>query len=87
MATDVATGGYWEVAADGGVFSFNAEFYGSIGGHPLAAPVVGIEPSSDGHGYWFVAADGGVFSYGDSLFYGSMGGRALNRPIVGLAGF
>jgi hypothetical protein len=75
------------VAADGGVFSFNAEFYGSIGGHPLAAPVVGIEPSSDGHGYWFVAADGGVFSYGDSLFYGSMGGRALNRPIVGLAGF
>jgi hypothetical protein len=32
-------GGAWEVATDGGVFSRGvAPFYGSMGGHPLAAP-------------------------------------------------
>jgi len=25
------TGGYWEVATDGGIFSFNAPYYGSTG--------------------------------------------------------
>jgi hypothetical protein len=36
-------GGYWEVAADGGVFSFgDAHFFGSKGGSPLNQPVVGI---------------------------------------------
>jgi hypothetical protein len=29
MATDAATGGYWLVASDGGVFSFGAPFYGA----------------------------------------------------------
>jgi hypothetical protein len=38
-------GGYWEFAADGGVFSFgDAQFFGSMGGHPLNAPVVGAAP-------------------------------------------
>jgi len=35
--------GYWEVASDGGVFSFgDAVFQGSMGGKPLDQPVVGI---------------------------------------------
>ncbi len=39
--------GYWEVASDGGVFSFgDATFYGSMGGHPLNQPIVGIAPIS-----------------------------------------
>ena len=29
MAADDATGGYWLVGSDGGVFSFDAPFYGS----------------------------------------------------------
>jgi hypothetical protein len=29
MAPDLSTGGYWLVGADGGVFSFDASFYGS----------------------------------------------------------
>ncbi len=29
MSTDLATGGYWLVGADSGVFAFNAPFYGS----------------------------------------------------------
>ncbi|MGH9088957.1 MAG: spherulation-specific family 4 protein, partial [Acidimicrobiales bacterium] len=55
------------------------------GGHPLAAPIVGIAPTPSGHGYWEVAADGGVFSYGDATFEGSMGGHPLAAPIVGIA--
>ena len=29
MATDRPAGGYWLVASDGGVFSFDAPFYGA----------------------------------------------------------
>ena len=35
--------GYWEVASDGGIFSFGtANYYGSMGGKPLNKPVVGM---------------------------------------------
>jgi hypothetical protein len=78
--------GYWETASDGGIFSFGGSgFAGSMGGHPLNAPVVGMAATPDGNGYWEVAKDGGVFSFGDATFYGSMGGQALNAPIVGMA--
>jgi hypothetical protein len=42
MAADPITGGYWEVASDGGIFSFNAPFEGSLGGTRLSEPIVGI---------------------------------------------
>jgi N-acetylmuramoyl-L-alanine amidase len=84
-ATDSATGGYWLVASDGGVFSFNAPFYGSAGALPLARPVVGAAAMPDGGGYWLVASDGGIFTYGDAGFFGSEGGQYLNRPVVGMA--
>jgi hypothetical protein len=78
--------GYWEVAADGGVFTYGgAPFYGSMGGRALGAPVVGMASTPDGHGYWEVGSDGGIFSFGDAAFHGSMGGLALNRPVVGMA--
>ena len=82
---DMATG-YWEVASDGGIFSFgDAQFYGSMGGHPLNKPIVGMAAVPGGGGYWEVASDGGIFSFGDAQFYGSMGGHPLNKPIVGMA--
>ena len=35
--------GYWEVASDGGIFSFgNSVFFGSMGGKPLNQPIVGM---------------------------------------------
>ena len=41
--------GYWEVASDGGVFSFgDAAFHGSMGGTPLNAPIVGMAATPDG---------------------------------------
>ena len=81
----VATSGYWTVGSDGGIFAFgNAQFYGSQGGSPLNAPVVGLAATPDSHGYWLVAADGGIFAYGDAGFYGSAGSTVLNEPIVGM---
>jgi lysophospholipase L1-like esterase/ribosomal protein L24E len=78
--------GYWEVASDGGVFSFgSAQFYGSMGGKPLNAPIVGLAAAPGGNGYWEVASDGEVTSFGSAQFYGSMGGKPLNAPIVGMA--
>jgi hypothetical protein len=79
------TGGYWEVASDGGIFSFgNAVFYGSTGGTHLNAPVVGMSVTPGGDGYWLVASDGGVFTFGDAKFFGSTGAIHLNKPIVGM---
>jgi N-acetylmuramoyl-L-alanine amidase len=85
MAADPKTGGYWLVAADGGVFSFNAPFFGSLGAIALRQPVVAMASTPDGGGYWLVAADGGVFTFGDAPFYGSLGDVVLNRPVVGMA--
>jgi hypothetical protein len=78
--------GYWLVASDGGVFAFgDASFFGSMGGHPLSKPMVGMSSTADGNGYWLVASDGGVFAYGDAGFFGSAGGEPLARPVVGMA--
>ncbi len=77
--------GYWQVASDGGIFSFgSAQFYGSTGNLRLNRPVVGMASTPDGRGYWLVASDGGVFSYGDAAFHGSTGNLRLNQPIIGL---
>ena len=71
MAPDAATGGNWLVAADGGIFSFDAPFYGSTGAILLDKPIVGMESNSTGTGYRFVASDGGIFDFGSSSFFGS----------------
>ncbi len=84
-AADVQNGGYWEVAADGGIFAFgSAQFYGSMGDKPLNAPIVGMAADPITGGYWEVASDGGIFNFG-APFLGSMRGKPLNAPIVGMA--
>jgi hypothetical protein len=76
--------GYQLVASDGGLFAFNAPFYGSMGGQHLNAPIVGMAVVPDSGGYYEVASDGGIFAF-NAPFYGSMGGQHLNKPIVGIA--
>ncbi len=86
MAATPDGGGYWLVAADGGIFSFgDAAFHGSTGSLHLNQPIVGMAATPDGGGYWLVAADGGIFSFGDAAFHGSTGSLHLNQPIVGMA--
>ena len=77
--------GYWEVAADGGIFTFGqAGYYGSTGALVLNEPIVGMESAPGGRGYWEVASDGGIFAFGGARFYGSTGAIHLNQPIVGI---
>jgi hypothetical protein len=83
-------GGYWVADADGGVFAFGAPFFGSMGGIPLNAPIVGIAATPDHGAYWLAAADGGVYAFGDAAFYGSVpgvlpSGTSLDQPVVGIA--
>jgi hypothetical protein len=78
--------GYWEVASDGGIFTFgDAGFYGSSGGVTIPGHVVAMVPTVDGRGYWMVTNLGAVFAFGDATYGGSMGGTNLNQPIVGMA--
>jgi len=85
MAPTNDHGGYWEVATDGGIFTFgDAGYFGSTGNIHLNAPIVGMAADPATGGYWLVASDGGIFAF-NAPFYGSMGGQHLNQPIVGMA--
>jgi hypothetical protein len=62
------------MATDGGIFTYNAPFLGSVydaiaealkvpvGSIGPDRPVVGVTMDPDGDGYWVVAEDGGVFT-------------------------
>ena len=83
--TEGPGGGYWLLGEDGGVFSFDVPFYGSMGGQRLNRPVVGMEATASRQGYWLVAGDGGIFTFGDAPFFGSTGSMRLNQPVVAMA--
>ncbi len=77
---------YWLDASTGAVYSFGgAPSYGSMAGHELDKPIVGMASMPTGTGYWEVASDGGIFTFGHARFYGSEGGRKLVSPVVGMA--
>ena len=73
MVPSADGGGYFMVAADGGVFAFgDAKFEGScpgIGGCSGAA--VAVMPDASGNGYWLVTATGHVYAFGDAVNYGA----------------
>ncbi len=77
MTSDTATGGYWFVARDGGIFAFHAPFFGSTGGAALASPIVGMAATPDGKGYWLVAGNGRVFAFGDAPDDGSVAANGV----------
>ncbi len=85
LASTSNAAGYWQVAADGSVYSWgNAVFHGALPPTVPNAPIVAIARTSDNGGYWLVGADGGVFTYGDAGFYGSAGSLQLNAQIVAI---
>ncbi len=75
MVPSADGGGYFMVAADGGVFAFgDANFEGScpsIGG--CAGTAVAVMPDASGHGYWLVTKTGGVYTFGDAPYFGAPG--------------
>jgi hypothetical protein len=75
MATTPGGGGYWLVAADGGVFTFgDGRFWGSAAGES-DSPVVGMAPTPSGGGYWVLSASGRVHAFGDAP---AVGGAVLD---------
>lgn len=79
--------GYWQVATDGGVFSYgDANFYGSLPGLGVKVTnILGMTRTPDGKGYWLVGSDGGVFAFGNAGFHGSLPGLKINvNNIVGM---
>ena len=80
-----ATATGWSPPTEVGSPSVRARYYGSTGGVPLRAPIVGIATSPFGLGYWLVASDGGVFAFGAARYFGSTGATALHAPVVGIA--
>ncbi len=83
MAATHDDGGYWLVAADGGVFP-SATPSTSVPPATSSGPAGGgLLPGPGGGGYWLAAADGGLFTFGDAAFDGSMGGTPLAAPVVG----
>jgi hypothetical protein len=73
------------------VFAYGCNFYGSMAGHPLGAPIIGIAPTKTGKGYWLTGADGGIFCFGDAQYHGSApanpgwGIGNMGNPVVGIA--
>jgi hypothetical protein len=90
MAADPATGGYWLVAQDGGVFSFDAPFHGSDAGTDYYGPVVGMAVTPTIGSYWLVRATGnvseiGLDNVGTLADFGTMHLAPHNTPMVGMA--
>jgi len=74
-----------QVASDGGIFAFRANFKGSMGATRLNRPVTGMVRA--GTGYLMVGEDGGIFDFsGDpTSFKGSLGSAPPARPITSVA--
>jgi hypothetical protein len=85
VAAAAVPGGYFLVAADGGVFTFGtAKFAGSLAARRLPAPIVGVAVTAAGDGYLLVDAAGDVYPFGDAHSYGDLGKTKLDAPVVGI---
>jgi hypothetical protein len=86
ITVDPDGNGYWLVGADGGVFTFDTPFRGSLPAivpfEDLFAPVTDMVPF--GNGYLLLGADGGVFNFSNLPFAGSAS-QLANTPITAIA--
>jgi hypothetical protein len=77
---------YSVVGSDGGIYSFNAPFEGSVPGAGVHVKnIVGMAPDPATGGYWVVGSDGGIYSF-NAPFEGSVPGAGVHvKNIVGMA--
>lgn len=84
MVPSADGGGYFMVAADGGVFAFgDARFAGScpgIGG--CSGTAVAVAPDASGNGYWLITTTGHVYTFGDAPYFGAPGPQS--SPITSM---
>jgi hypothetical protein len=77
LIEDPSSNGGWMVTTEGHIYTLApANFYGSLGGVPLRAPISGGVATPTGRGYWLFGKDGGVFAFGDAPFRGTYGALA-----------
>jgi hypothetical protein len=80
--------GYRFVAADGGIFCFQAGYQGSIPGLGVKTEsVVGIGSDFGTGGYWVADASPPAVYLFDAPLYGSPQGYTVTAPISGFAGY
>ncbi len=85
--------GYWLLGGDGGVFSFNAPFFGSPASEPTKCPANTVDrgfaggtcfsmaATPTGKGYWILNGDtGAIFTYGDAQLFGQPAGEFVGVP-------
>ena len=76
--------GYWFLGLDGGVFSFDVPFYGSLPGRGVREESLSMASRPQGDGYWVVSRSGRVFGFGAATSLGDLTGTPLNSPIIRL---
>jgi len=71
------TGGYWLVAGDGGIFSFDAPFHGSAVSRELSGTYSAMASTPHGNGYWLAGILAGqepvMTPFGSAVFHGVIG--------------
>lgn len=72
------------MAADGGIFSFTAFFYGSRATGPILGPVVGMATDPTVGGYWITTTHGTITQVGHQADFGTLAGLTLVAPVVGV---
>lgn len=93
MLDSVPGGGIIVARPDGAVDCYDgAQFWGSMFGKRMNAPIVGIAATPTGKGYWLLGEDGGVFALGDARWNGPLLtyykqwniGLGTQSPLIGI---
>ena len=85
ISADPATGGYWLVASDGGIFAFGAPFYGSTGASGSTGRSTGWRPRPTAGATGSSPPTAACSPSATRGFHGSAGDLVLVAPVTGMA--